>query len=913
MIEHALPRFRILMVPRFGTDEFDVRAYDSLIGQRALWNALVFQIVHKHKASVELRISSDHNRSGLDVSLGFHGIETPSKALDDLRQVQALLPSEYLWSEDFPVPEAGDAEWRVARVVRKLEYIDLPALSPEMLRSSGLRLRPSQAVSSSQARRETASVETSIAAQALDTASLRGKPLKELPLPTAVGSDLNSRRYVMPLPGQIDEARPRQRTLYQEILDCDDAVVSFCFHPFDEEFIDLARIHALSWKRFLDPFAQDIESSGFAEVQHLRASYDRYSLPASYLSNISIRVAARSDEHSVGLANVVAAYLGGARAFRVFPPTRDSPIGVVTKKDVDIPSSRWDHSRITAARRQMTNLLADQSVDRPLDDDILDFLALMPHVYTIEEAERVLRLPIADEEGLPGLESRLIPPFTVPSRDFLPAVDRSGRLAEGPEGRVRLGLLTRSRSSAIANDGIATYSGKAWHSIDQIDLTKHALIVGSTGSGKTLTTLFLVRELNRIEVPFLIIEPVKTEYNDHLKKFNRTKYLRYRFEGAMDGSPADDFLSFDPMRLQEGVTVARHASYLKSCFEAAFPLDQVSALIFEAGIRGYYTDSLNNGGCGLKLFDRGSPKTNFIRELEGRHPNGEKLTIRAVFPSLVTFGSYFLKRHMATVVRPPPGQTKLGDKAAELLENWRQIFQRRFEALLGGMIGLSAKRADERFREDASAYDTLNEIFLQNTIIELDGIPDDEQKSLMMSFLMTALFERRQADDFERRQNAPESRVPLKHVLVVEEAHRVLTNVGRSRGGELAGADAKARAVSLFVDMLAEIRALGEGIVIVEQIPTKIVPEAIKNTNLKIMLRLTSKEDREYLGEAMNFSEEQKRFVTNLRVDKDGGINMVVFEEGIDNPILLSLPIYNEQFFQMEYDANGNNEEPAVL
>jgi len=89
--------------------------------------------------------------------------------------------------------------------------------------------------------------------------------------------------------------------------------------------------------------------------------------------------------------------------------------------------------------------------------------------------------------------------------------------------------------------------------------------------------------------------------------------------------------------------------------------------------------------------------------------------------------------------------------------------------------------------------------------------------------------------------------------------------------------------------MLAEIRALHQGIVVVEQLPTKIVPEAVKNTNLKIMLRLTSKDDRDFLGEAMNFDDLQKRFVTNLRPGQ-----YVVFESNVDQPLLLTLPPENE-------------------
>jgi len=178
-----------------------------------------------------------------------------------------------------------------------------------------------------------------------------------------------------------------------------------------------------------------------------------------------------------------------------------------------------------------------------------------------------------------------------------------------------------------------------------------------------------------------------------------------------------------------------------------------------------------------------------------------------------------------------------------------------------------------------------------DTVVELDAVPDSEQKSLVMAFLMTFLFEKRQADDLTARRLGEKSTDKLRHVLILEEAHRLLANTGGGRGGDHAGMGSRAKAVSLFVDMLAEIRAFGQGIVIVEQIPTKIVPDAVKNTNLKIMLRMTSKDDRDYLGEAMNFTAEQKRFVTGLRARAGEGIQFIAFEEGIDQPILLNLPL----------------------
>src|SRR6478672_5561188 len=57
----------------------------------------------------------------------------------------------------------------------------------------------------------------------------------------------------------------------------------------------------------------------------------------------------------------------------------------------------------------------------------------------------------------------------------------------------------------------------------------------------------------------------------------------------------------------------------------------------------------------------------------------------------------------------------------------------------------------------------------------------------------------------------------LRHVIVIEEAHRLLRAGREGR--------ASAHAVELFASMLAEIRAYGEGLVIAEQIPAKLVPD----------------------------------------------------------------------------------------
>ena len=64
----------------------------------------------------------------------------------------------------------------------------------------------------------------------------------------------------------------------------------------------------------------------------------------------------------------------------------------------------------------------------------------------------------------------------------------------------------------------------------------------------------------------------------------------------------------------------------------------------------------------------------------------------------------------------------------------------------------------------------------------------------------------------------------LRHLTVIEEAHRLLR---RQETGAPAGA--AAHAVEMFAGLLAEIRAYGEGLIIAEQIPDRLVQDVIKN------------------------------------------------------------------------------------
>ena len=57
-----------------------------------------------------------------------------------------------------------------------------------------------------------------------------------------------------------------------------------------------------------------------------------------------------------------------------------------------------------------------------------------------------------------------------------------------------------------------------------------------------------------------------------------------------------------------------------------------------------------------------------------------------------------------------------------------------------------------------------------------------------------------------------------------------------------------------------------------EQIPTKLVPDVVKNTALKIVHRLPAEDDRQLVGAAMNLSEEQSRQVVSLQPGHRRGV-----------------------------------------
>lgn len=326
------------------------------------------------------------------------------------------------------------------------------------------------------------------------------------------------------------------------------------------------------------------------------------------------------------------------------------------------------------------------------------------------------------------------------------------------------------------------------------DLAKSALIVGMPGSGKTTLCFALLDQLWRTHrVPFLVLEPAKTEYRALLT----LPALRDDIWVFTVGNERVSPFRLNPFEVPEGIAVSEHISALVTCFTGAFELWDPLPMIIEQAIRKAY-----------------EARDWSEYELGGERPDLEPPTMEHVYQEALAIAEKSSYR---------------GESAG----NIKGALEARLGSLLVGPKGRC-------FNNRRSI--PLGELLSRPVVLELDALNENE-KALLMMFVLTLVREHAKAT---RRSGAP-----LSHVLLLEEAHVV---IGRdNNGGGSEKGNPKLVSTRMFTRAIAEMRALGEGIVIADQLPTAIAPEAVKNTSLKVMHRLVSADDRNELGQAMIF------------------------------------------------------------
>ena len=165
----------------------------------------------------------------------------------------------------------------------------------------------------------------------------------------------------------------------------------------------------------------------------------------------------------------------------------------------------------------------------------------------------------------------------------------------------------------------------------------------------------------------------------------------------------------------------------------------------------------------------------------------------------------------------------------------------------------------------------------RNVVFEIEDVGDDRDKAFLMGTVLIRLAEHL------RMRPGPAARPPARVAAPV--GVRGSPPAAAQAGGAPQRTGATAHAVEMFAGLLAEIRAYGEGLIIAEQIPSKLIPDVIKNTAVKIVHRLPAADDREMVGATMNITDAQSRYLVTLPPGE-----AAVFTDGMDYPVLAAMP-----------------------
>lgn len=373
------------------------------------------------------------------------------------------------------------------------------------------------------------------------------------------------------------------------------------------------------------------------------------------------------------------------------------------------------------------------------------------------------------------------------------------------------------------------------------DLAKHAVVVGVTGSGKTTTVMNILERLVEVHKPFLIIEPAKTEYRALRNAFAGKADVRVYTLGNENVAPFRlNPFEFETDDMPGRASVVNHIDFLKAVFNAAFILYAPMPYVLETALHEIYEDKGWDLATGLN----------------GRLPKWEDRHLYPIFPTLTD-----LYHKIDSVVE------RLGYDA-EAEQNVKGGLKARVGVMRIGSKGLML---------DTARGIPMRQLLSHPTILEMENIGGDDEKTFLMGMILAKLYE------YRRLQAIAGAFINgLQHLLVFEEAHRLLKHTETQVDTE--SSNMRAQAIEVFTNMLSEVRAYGQGVLVAEQIPAKLASDVLKNTNLKIVHRLIARDDRESVGATMNLNVEQTRHLGILTPGQ-----AALFAEGADHAYLVQM------------------------
>jgi len=364
-------------------------------------------------------------------------------------------------------------------------------------------------------------------------------------------------------------------------------------------------------------------------------------------------------------------------------------------------------------------------------------------------------------------------------------------------------------------------------------LNRHGGVFGATGAGKSQTVRALLEQATAKAIPWLVVEPAKSEYSRGMAaRLPAAEVIRIRPGEADQAAAGINPLEPAPWADGSCFPLQTHADLVKSLFLAAFEADEPFPQVLNAALTRVYEQA----GWDLVL---GEPK------VPGTSPAYPSLgDLQAVADQVVLDIGY----------------------GPEVERNVRGFITVRLGSLRLGTPG--------RFFEGGHPLD-FGKLLGTNVVLEIEDVGDDQDKAFLIGTVLIRLAEHLRLG--ERHTGREPTR--LRHLTVIEEAHRLLRNPQPGQQGPAA------KAVEMFAALFAEVRAYGEGLIVAEQIPAKLLPDVVKNTAVKIVHRLPADDDRQSVGATMNLTEEQSQYLVTLPPGE-----AAVFADGADYPWLVRMP-----------------------
>lgn len=382
-------------------------------------------------------------------------------------------------------------------------------------------------------------------------------------------------------------------------------------------------------------------------------------------------------------------------------------------------------------------------------------------------------------------------------------------------------------------------------------LSRHALVCGVNGSGKTNTVLSVLDGFAKADRPFFVIEPAKTEYVDWAIKYNEqikdpSKKIKIFIPGCEKYAKADftpPKLMLNPFEVislpKSEMRVLSHIDRLKSAFASAFPMQDILPVIVEHLLYDLYTE---------------------------KHPMLDKedtLFMKRGYPTLATVDRKFIDELMANI-----------GYARENTQNISAALRTRFKSLTYGWKG-------EMLNNPQLTGISWDELFGSPVVVNLSYAGDDQDRAFIMSLLLQFLYEYRIAESEAGKISFEANE--CRHLVVVEEAHRVMARCDNPESPLY-------KSAKMFSNFLSEVRAYGQGMMVVDQVPTRLIEDAIKNTNVKIIHKLVASDDSQRVAECIGLNSEQQKIIAKLSVGQAvlAGFNSANVSSGDSSDIYLA-------------------------